>query len=134
MTVCRYLGDNAAVDAISIRLREVCPTLFKNEDAIGYKVAEILAKVKMILDKRDRESMLQEALHLCEEICGHGRINIRNFCRQFAELGFPQGAVRLCLKAAQAADPNQLAVMTLRGSNDGTAVQAYQKRYLIIRH
>ncbi|CAG7786478.1 unnamed protein product [Allacma fusca] len=131
--VSKYLGDNAAVDAISIRLREVCPTLFKNEDAIGSKVAEILAKVKIISDRRDREGMLQEALHLCEEICGHGRINIRNFCKQFAELGFPQGAVRLCLSSAQASDPNQLALMTLRNSNDSTALQAYQKRLEIYK-
>jgi len=112
-------------------LREVCPTLFKNEDAIGSKVAEILAKVKVVSDPIDKESMLQEALHLCEEICGHGRINIRSFCRQFADLGFPQGAVRLCLTSAKAADPNELALITLKGSSastDAASLQAYQKR------
>ena len=33
-----YLGDNAATDAISHRLREVCPTLYSPEDAICSKV------------------------------------------------------------------------------------------------
>jgi len=42
-----YLGDNARTDAISNRLREVCPTLYNNDDAIDSKAQEIL--VSMIL-------------------------------------------------------------------------------------
>ena len=34
----RYLSDNANTDAISNRLREVCPALYNDEDAISSKV------------------------------------------------------------------------------------------------
>lgn len=33
-----YLGDNASVDSISAKLREVCPHLYKTEDAAFSKV------------------------------------------------------------------------------------------------
>lgn len=35
-----YLGDNASVDSISSKLRSVCPTLFKSEDAAYSKVSK----------------------------------------------------------------------------------------------
>jgi nuclear pore complex protein Nup155 len=132
----RYLGDNAAVDAISLRLREVCPSLFKSEDAIGSKVAEILAKVKNSNDAHERELLLKESLVLSEKICGHGRVNIRNLCKQYSDLGFPVGAVRLCLSAAKAADPEQFAISTTKtssASNDPVGMQAYQTRADIYR-
>jgi hypothetical protein len=34
----RYLDDNASVDAISCKLREVCPSLYRREDAACSKV------------------------------------------------------------------------------------------------
>lgn len=37
-----YLGDNAPVDSISNKLREVCPHLYKTEDAAFSKVRNIL--------------------------------------------------------------------------------------------
>ena len=33
-----YIDDNAATDAISTRLREVCPSLYSSEDAVCSKV------------------------------------------------------------------------------------------------
>jgi nuclear pore complex protein Nup155 len=131
----RYLGDNAAVDAISLRLREVCPTLFKSEDAIGSKVAEILSKVKNS-DSADKEALLKESLMLSEKICGHGRVNVRNLCKQYADLGFPVGAVRLCVSAAKAADPEQQALNTVKSistSSDPIGMQAFQSRAEIYR-
>lgn len=34
-----YLGDNASVDSISAKLRDVCPNLYKSEDAACSKVS-----------------------------------------------------------------------------------------------
>ncbi len=42
LTFCRYLKDNASTDAISHRLREICPSLYANEDAISSKAHEML--------------------------------------------------------------------------------------------
>jgi len=39
--VCRYLNDNASVDAISSKLREVCPNLYRIEDAACSKVRAV---------------------------------------------------------------------------------------------
>lgn len=36
-----YLGDNASVDSISAKLREVCPNLYRSEDAACSKVSFI---------------------------------------------------------------------------------------------
>ena len=33
-----YLDDSASTDAISERLRELCPSLFSNDDAVSTKV------------------------------------------------------------------------------------------------
>lgn len=34
-----YLSDNSTVGAISTKLRDVCPTLYRHEDAVLYKVS-----------------------------------------------------------------------------------------------
>jgi hypothetical protein len=39
VVLSRYLNDNASVDAISSKLREVCPNLYRNEDAACSKVS-----------------------------------------------------------------------------------------------
>ena len=33
-----YIGDNATTDAISMKLREICPSIYSQEDAICSKV------------------------------------------------------------------------------------------------
>lgn len=37
-----YLGDNASVDSISAKLRDICPNLYRTEDAAVSKVKSIL--------------------------------------------------------------------------------------------
>lgn len=118
------------MDAISLRLREVCPTLFRNEDAIGSKVKEILSKVRNVTDLTEKEALLKESLVLAEKISGHSRININTFCRQYGELGFPVGAVRLVASSAKAADPDNLAAVALKSSSGGDSAssRAFQGR------
>lgn len=40
--ISSYLGDNASVDSISIKLRDICPDLYKVEDAAYSKVIIII--------------------------------------------------------------------------------------------
>lgn len=42
-----YLNDNACVDSISTKLRDVCPNLYKTEDEAYSKVISIFIFVKM---------------------------------------------------------------------------------------
>lgn len=49
-----YLGDNASVDSISAKLRNICPSLYKSEDAAYSKVRivfNMLYKHKMVIYK-----------------------------------------------------------------------------------
>jgi len=91
----------------------------------------MLAKVKNTSDQHERETLLKESLNLCEQICGHGRVNFRKFCQDYAELGYPAGFVRLCVTAAKAADPDQVAVAPLKSGaqiTDPAVEHAFQSR------
>lgn len=57
-----YLGDNASVDSISSKLREVCPNLYKNEDAACSKANEMLLCAKKSIHVDERETKLRAAL------------------------------------------------------------------------
>jgi len=44
--VNRYLDDNATIDVINVKLREVCPMLYSSDDAICSKVIYMLENRK----------------------------------------------------------------------------------------
>jgi hypothetical protein len=46
----RYLDDNASVDAISSKLREVCPSLYRREDAACSKVTAHISLFESLLE------------------------------------------------------------------------------------
>jgi hypothetical protein len=48
--MCRYLDDNASVDAISCKLREVCPSLYRREDAACSKVTAHISLFESLLE------------------------------------------------------------------------------------
>nr|KAG5703924.1 hypothetical protein BaRGS_008183 [Batillaria attramentaria] len=60
--ISRYLDDNATVDAISSRLREVCPSLYSTDDATCSKANELLQMARVTQDSMERKQQLQEAL------------------------------------------------------------------------
>ena len=71
-----YLADNASTDAISHRLRNVCPSLYHCEDAISSKAHEILIAAKSQGNAREREKMLGEAVNMCKDIAGRLNLNV----------------------------------------------------------
>lgn len=70
----QYLADNASTDAISNRMRTVCPALYHSEDAISSKAHEILISAKAQTNPRERDKMLQEAVKMSKDIAGRNRI------------------------------------------------------------
>lgn len=55
----RYLDDNSSVDAISTKLRDVCPTLFLIEDAACAKVYPFYyIEIYFIQDSYNGKTML----------------------------------------------------------------------------
>jgi hypothetical protein len=54
--VYRYLDDNASVDAVSSKLREVCPSLYRSEDAACSKVTAHMSLFDSVLDGSSEDS------------------------------------------------------------------------------
>ncbi|KAI0209905.1 hypothetical protein LSAT2_005340 [Lamellibrachia satsuma] len=98
-----YLDDNAATDAISRRLREVCPTLYSPEDAVCSKGNEKMQIARTAQQPADRNKALQEALQLFKDVAAE--LDLPTVCNQFAAVGFYSGIVDLTLTASKKRDP-----------------------------
>ena len=103
-----YLNDNASVKSISDKLREDCPTLYRNEDAVSHKATEILLLSKSCLDADEKDESLFRALELCKEAVP--KLPLSNICQQFNAVGFYQGVLELCASYAYKIDPNDTAL------------------------
>ncbi|CAH0559339.1 unnamed protein product [Brassicogethes aeneus] len=102
-----YLGDNASVDSISNKLREVCPQLYKSEDAAFSKANEILKMIRTVQNTDEKEEMLISALQLCKSIGAN--IKLREISRQFTALKAYKAVIELCHYYAQKVDPENIA-------------------------
>lgn len=105
--VSLYLNDNASVDPISSKLREVCPLLYKNEDATCTKVNEIL---QMALDEIDEEAklnLLRSAIDLCKNVSPN--VDIDSVCKSLVKCGYYDGVLEMCQDVASKSDSNLLA-------------------------
>lgn len=102
-----YLNDNASVKSISEKLREVCPTLYRNEDAVSHKATEILKLSKNCSNDDERQENLFKALDLCCQAAP--KLPLANICQQFTAAGFYEGVIKLCTTFANKLDPNETA-------------------------
>ena len=75
----RYLDYAASTDVISKTLKQVCPSLYRNEDALCTKVKEQLPKARTT-SRTDRERLLQQTLNPCKQ--KPARINLAHVCQQ----------------------------------------------------
>ncbi|XP_076674265.1 nuclear pore complex protein Nup154 isoform X2 [Andrena cerasifolii] len=124
-----YLGDNASVDVVSQRLREVCPNLYRSEDAVCSKANEIILKAKSCTNPEEKECYLQSALKLCKEVAP--RLNLSAVCQQFITCQFYSGVLELCLCCAERVDPNNAALHYYKNNEpieDQEGRFAYMKR------
>jgi nuclear pore complex protein Nup155 len=74
--VDRYLGDNASTDAISGRLRDVCPALYNADDAVADEVIIGVRNGAAAGDDRQREHLLKEAVAMCKRVAASHRLNL----------------------------------------------------------
>ena len=58
----RYHGDNASADAISGRLRDICPGLYRIEDAKLAKANEIILAAKASTNKIEKDNGFKGAV------------------------------------------------------------------------
>ncbi|XP_014228329.1 nuclear pore complex protein Nup154 [Trichogramma pretiosum] len=129
-----YLGDNASVDSVSAKLREICPNLYRSEDAVCSKANEIILKAKNCTNPEEKESFLQSALKLCKEVAP--RLNIGAVCQQFVACHFYRGVLELCLCCADKVDPNNAALHYYKNNEpieDQEGSFSYMKRLEIYK-
>ncbi|XP_051175538.1 nuclear pore complex protein Nup154 isoform X2 [Leptopilina boulardi] len=129
-----YLGDNASVDAVSAKLREICPNLYRSEDAICSKANEIILKAKNCTNNEEKETYLQSALKLCKEVAP--RLNLAAVCQQFVACQFYSGVLELCLCCSERIDPNNAALHYYKNNEpieDYEGNAAYSKRLEIYK-
>ena len=65
----RFLSDHAASEAMSARLRQLCPSLYSADDAIITQAAEALAVAKTKSDKEERQRLLEDSLKVSGRLC-----------------------------------------------------------------
>ncbi|CAK1581968.1 unnamed protein product [Parnassius mnemosyne] len=132
--VAGYLRDNASVDGISQKLRQLCPTLYRQEDATCSKANELLIFAKQQKNPAEREDMLQHALKLCKDVAPN--LNLPLICSKLISVGFYSGVVELCVACASKLDPQDKALHYYRSdqpSQDREGHLAYYRRMEIYR-
>ncbi|XP_062607131.1 nuclear pore complex protein Nup155-like [Saccostrea cucullata] len=125
----RYLDDNATIDAISSRLREVCPSLYSSDDATCSKANELLQAAKINKNQNEKMTQLNEALKLYKEVSQPLQLPV--VCTQFALVHYYTGIVDLCLTLAKKRDPQNLALHFYRSGEPQEDIQgmtAYMTR------
>ncbi|XP_053623527.1 nuclear pore complex protein Nup154 [Plodia interpunctella] len=132
--VAGYLRDNASVDGISQKLRQLCPSLYRQEDAICSKANELLMFAKQQKNPSEREEMLQQALKLCKDVAPN--VNLPLVCAKLVSSGFYSGVVELCVACARKLDPQNKALhyyRSLQPSQDREGQLLYYRRMEIYR-
>ncbi|GJQ73093.1 Nup154 [Trypoxylus dichotomus] len=129
-----YLGDNASVDSISIKLRDICPDLYKVEDAAYSKANEILKSAKTLQNIDEREELIRSALELCCTVAPN--INLFEICQQFTVLKAYHAVIELCALCAKKIDPENVALHYYKKNEigDREGYQFYSKRMDIYKN
>ncbi|CAK1552084.1 unnamed protein product [Leptosia nina] len=132
--VAGYLRDNASVDGISQKLRQLCPTLYRQEDATCSKANELLIFAKQQKNSAEKDEMLQQALKLCKDVAPN--VNLPLVCSKLLSAGFCSGIVELCITCASKIDPQDRALYYYKSdqpSQDREGHLLYYKRMEIYR-
>lgn len=105
--VRRYLDDNITTDAISRRLHELCPSIFRQENALQAKAHEMILQSRTVYDKTDKERMMHEAVSLLKKI--GVRLDLQAVCDLLHSARAHRYIVDICLFVAEKRDPLNLA-------------------------
>lgn len=72
------------MDDISARLREGCPSYFKESDYKFFLAVECLERAAVTIDARERENLAKEAFNLLSKIPESA--DLRTVCKRFEDL------------------------------------------------
>ncbi|KAJ4843720.1 hypothetical protein Tsubulata_012870 [Turnera subulata] len=100
-----YTGPDGrgTVDDISGRLREGCPSYFKESDYKFFLAVECLERAATTPDPVEKENLAREAFNCLSKVPESA--DLRTVCKRFEDLRFYEAVVRLPLQKAQALDP-----------------------------
>ncbi|KAJ8770027.1 hypothetical protein K2173_009765 [Erythroxylum novogranatense] len=100
-----YTGPDGrgTVNDISGRLREGCPSYFKESDYKFFLAVECLERAAITSDPVEKENLAREAFNFLSKIPESA--DLRTVCKRFEDLRFYEAVVRLPLQKAQALDP-----------------------------
>ncbi|XP_057963326.1 nuclear pore complex protein NUP155 [Malania oleifera] len=100
-----YTGPDGrgTVTDISGKLREGCPSYYKESDYKFYLAVEYLERAAVTPDTDERESLAREAFNVLSKVPESA--DLRTVCKRFEDLRFYEAVVRLPLQKAQALDP-----------------------------
>ncbi|XP_033636336.1 nuclear pore complex protein Nup155-like [Asterias rubens] len=119
-----YIGDNATTDAISSNLREICPSIYSQDDAVCSKANELVKGAQQAETRSNRNAMLQESLKLFKTISP--KLILSAVCSEYHQVRFYDGVVDLSLSAAEKRDPQNLALHHYKNGKPLEDVQGFQ--------
>ena len=126
----RYIDDNACTDLLNQSLKQMCPSLYTNENAIFSKACEKLKQALNIKnDSYERDRLLKEAVDLVKQI---GYVaNLGQVCEMLYSAGCYEAIFELCITAAEKRDPQNIALYFYRKNEPVEDIQGqhfYQLR------
>ncbi|GAV66265.1 Nucleoporin_C domain-containing protein/Nucleoporin_N domain-containing protein [Cephalotus follicularis] len=100
-----YTGPDGrgTVDDISRKLKEGCPSYFKESDYKFFLAVECLERAAVTSDSEEKENLAREAFNFLSKVPESS--DLRTVCKRFEDLRFYEAVVRLPLQKAQALDP-----------------------------
>jgi hypothetical protein len=112
----RYIDDNACTDLLNQSLKQMCPSLYSNENAIYSKACEKLKQALNvnINDAYERDRLLKEAVDLMKQI---GYVsNLTQVCDALQTAGCYEAVFELCLSAVEKRDPQNIGLYKVRAT------------------
>ncbi|KAJ4962058.1 hypothetical protein NE237_021968 [Protea cynaroides] len=100
-----YTGSDGrgTVDDISAKLREGCPSYYKESDYKFFLAVECLERAAATADSEEKENLAREAFNLLTKV--PESVDLSIVCKRFEDLRFYEAVVHLALQKAQAIDP-----------------------------
>ena len=130
-----YLGDDARTDAISARLRDVCPGLYNQEDALSSKAQEMLIKARNQTNPNEKAKMIKEAISICKDVAA--KLNLEVLTSHLVAVHSYIGVLEICLSAASKRDAQGLALHFYKNgepNEDQQGLHAFVSRSSAYKH
>lgn len=125
--VQKQLKLGSTVDSLCQVLLQRCPTFFGDSEIVVYQGVESLERATITRDPTERRTQLAESLKLF--LRGSQSISfpaLKDICYRYQTLAFFSGIIELCLAAAAAHDPENIALTAFKNPGMQLSMQQQQ--------